>query len=192
MSMDQFGLVRCGEVFRTVSAWLHFNWQDDQVPFWQRTARFVVNQSNRLMASLNSSLAGVGARAMRSRTLAKTNEGSNAPNTSSSSGIMLDDAELNWSVNIRVGEGSDSISSKMAEPSSRTTSSPDNKIAKETIKFRVGLHPPETAPVDADDLASEDLDDEDSGARLIVCLTLRDDITGKCHAGVSRMYRLLD
>lgn len=177
--MDEFGLVRCGELFRAVSVWLHANWQDDQVPFWKRVARFATNQANRFIFTLNSGLTAIESRAMSGHARDKAHRAS----TNHEQLSVQDDAELNWSINVQVGG--------ISNPANVPERSPDlttqkTKTVCETIKFRVGLHPPETALDDASDPTSNDLDEEDSGMRLIMCFTLRNDISGKCCAQMGR------
>jgi hypothetical protein len=178
--------VRCGELFRAVSTWLHANWQDDQVPFWKRVARFATNQANRFIFTLNSGLTATGSRALCSRARAKADRGYTNHKELSLQDALQDDAELNWNINVQVGGVTAPTNATNATEQSSDLITQKSKTASDTIKFRVGLHPPETALIDANDPTSNDLDEEDSGMRLIVCFTLRNDISGTCCAQVAR------
>lgn len=164
MPVDQFGLVRCGEIVRTMSAWLQANWHDEQIPFWGIAARFVVNEINEKVTAINGALSTIA-----SRKIVREQDIYSCKPTypTDFNSEDLDDFELNWSVNLRIGHNSGPIPAP--------TEHNYKNAAVDAIRFRAGLRPPETEGDDA--FGGDDLDGDDSGMRLILCFTLREDIS---------------
>ncbi|ETP54500.1 hypothetical protein F442_00789 [Phytophthora nicotianae P10297] len=193
MMVDQFGLVRCGDILRVMTGWVQNRQREKPEALWEIVSDFVIEGVTSLEERMNALLAALDKRTVkavvttgRRRTVvAKDRLLESLPNVNLKSDV--DDGELQWNVNIHIGEN--------ATPVQAPTSSPILKrvgaSVGNNIRFRLGIYPPNSdAEVktnrtkrekdgrfdyDSDDSQPEDPDID--AMRLVVNFLLNPEIT---------------
>ncbi|GMF15693.1 unnamed protein product [Phytophthora lilii] len=195
MTVDQFGLVRCGDILRVLKAWVQNRRREKPEALWEIIGNYVVDSVKHVEKQMNATLTAfvkrasktLGPSARRRTTVAKERLLESLQNVDLKSDN--DDGELQWSITVRVGANDVSVQLPTPSPAlKRVGSSPSDNI-----RFRLGIHPPGDAGAkvktkikndgqleyDSDKSQPEETDSE--AMCLILSLLLNTEITGKAH-----------
>ncbi|KAG3080341.1 hypothetical protein PC122_g11814 [Phytophthora cactorum] len=192
MTVDQFGLVRCGDILRVMTAWQNRRREKPEA-LWEIVSIFVIESVTSMEKRMNAALASFGKRtvktlgptARRRTAVAKDRLLESLQNVNLKPDV--DDGELQWSFTIHVGENAIPV---QAPPSSPTLKRVGASLGN-NIRFRLGIHPPNSdvgvktngtklgkegqLDYDSDDSQPEDPDIDTM--RLIVNFLLNPEIT---------------
>ncbi|KAG7393524.1 hypothetical protein PHYPSEUDO_007361 [Phytophthora pseudosyringae] len=193
MAVDQFGLVRCGDILRVMKAWAQNRRREKPEALWEIVSNVVVAGVKRMEKQMKATLAAfvkrgmkaLGPTAHRRTTGAKERLLESLQNVTQRSDT--DDGELQWSLSVQVGEHVLPVLAPTSSPASKHVSA----SLRNNIRFRLGIHPPnsdvevksrktklskeEQVGCDSDDSQPEDPDIETM--RLIVNFLMNPEIT---------------
>lgn len=171
MAMDQFGLVKCGELIRVMKGWLR-GARKDSCAYWERIAGAGVQILRSIQLGLERALMILDASARTIRILpddikiaTQLIENSQAEQNRQQE---RSDHELHYSVKVKIG----SLEPQQSD-SSRTVAGVGN------VKFRLGIH---TAEDDESSslLVPQDQTNKSDEMIVTVDLGLKQDISGTC------------
>ncbi|GMF42935.1 unnamed protein product [Phytophthora fragariaefolia] len=151
MAVDQFGLVRCGDILRVMKTWIQNRRQERPETLWEIVGNYFVVTTQKIEKKMNSILSALvrrttkalGSEARRRTTVAKNRLVESLRNFVQAPDS--DDGELQWSVTIRVGGPSALGGSSTSSTIVRRAGGAPSK----NIRFRMGIHPPSSTTGDA-------------------------------------------
>lgn len=176
MTVDQFGLVRCGDILRILTAWVQNRQQEKPEALWEVMSNFVTESVTRLEERMRATFAAFGKRTMITLVQTARRRTAVAMDRLLESLQLVklkpdaDDGELQWSMNICVGANVTPMKSPISSPVLKSI----GPSVGNNIRFRLGIHPPNSdlgvkrnraelgkerlLKYDSDDSQPEDLD----------------------------------